>query len=120
MPCPRAALLRTWGQRKFCRTSGRRKILPKTVFYVGSHPIAGSEQRGVEFARDDLFIQSLCIVTTTNKTDKQAVQAVKKFWSTLGCRVKLMPPKQHDKILANVSHLPHIAAAALINTENIE
>jgi prephenate dehydrogenase len=95
-------------------------ILPKSVFYVGSHPIAGSEQRGVEFARDDLFEQSLCIVTTTNKTDKRAVQVVAKFWTTLGCDVKLMPPKQHDKILASVSHLPHIAAAAMINTEKID
>jgi prephenate dehydrogenase len=95
------------------------EILPKSVFYVGSHPITGSEQRGVEFARDDLFEQSLCIVTTTNRTDKQAVQVVTKFWSTLGCSVKFMSPKQHDKILASVSHLPHIAATAMINTENI-
>lgn len=94
------------------------KILPKTVFYVGSHPIAGSEQRGVEFARDDLFMQSLCIVTTTSKTDEDAVKVVTKFWSALGCNVKAMPPKQHDRILANVSHLPHISAAALTNAEN--
>jgi len=116
---PAGCIVTDVGSTKVLPHKWAEKILPKTVFYVGSHPIAGSEQRGVEFARDDLFVQSLCIVTTTSKTDRQAVQAVTKFWSTLGCSVKLMSPKQHDKILASVSHLPHIAAAAMINTENI-
>lgn len=91
------------------------KNLPGTVHYVGSHPIAGSEQRGIEFARDDLFEQTVCILTTTKKTNRQAVQTLKKFWSKLGCSVKLMRPAEHDRIFANVSHLPHITAAALIN-----
>jgi prephenate dehydrogenase len=91
------------------------KRLPGTVHYVGSHPIAGSEQRGIEFARDDLFEQAVCILTTTKKTNRQAAQTLKKFWSKLGCRVKLMRPAEHDRIFANVSHLPHITAVALIN-----
>jgi prephenate dehydrogenase len=91
------------------------KNLPGTVHYVGSHPIAGSEQRGIEFARDDLFEQAVCILTTTKKTNRQAAQTLKKFWSKLGCRVKLMRPAEHDRIFANVSHLPHITAVALIN-----
>jgi prephenate dehydrogenase len=91
------------------------KRLPETIHYVGSHPIAGSEQKGIEFARDDLFEQAICILTTTKKTNRQAVQTLKKFWTKLGCSVKLMRPAEHDRILANVSHLPHITAAALIN-----
>jgi len=94
--------------------------LPRTVHYVGSHPIAGSEQRGVEFARDDLFDQTTCILTTTKQTDRRAAQTLKRFWSKLGCSVKLMTPAQHDRIFANISHLPHIAAAALINANNSE
>jgi len=94
------------------------KSLPKTVHYVGSHPIAGSEQRGVEHARDDLFKQSICILTTTKKTNREAVQTLKKFWTDLGCSVKLMAPADHDRILANISHLPHIVAAALINAND--
>ena len=94
--------------------------LPKKVHYVGSHPIAGSEQRGVEFSRDDLLDQATCILTTTKKTNRQAVQTLKKFWSKLGCSVKLMTPAEHDRIFANISHLPHIAAAALINANNSE
>jgi prephenate dehydrogenase len=116
---PAGCIVTDVGSTKFLPHKWAEKILPKTVFYVGSHPIAGSEQRGVEFARDDLFERSLCIVTTTNKTDKQAARVVRKFWSTLGCDVKSMSPKQHDKILATVSHLPHMAAAAMINTENV-
>ncbi|MDD5064088.1 MAG: prephenate dehydrogenase/arogenate dehydrogenase family protein [Phycisphaerae bacterium] len=96
------------------------KKLPETVHYVGSHPIAGSEQSGVEFARDDLFERSICILTTTNKTNRQAVRTLKRFWSKLGCSVKLMSPAEHDRILANVSHLPHITAAALINASNVK
>lgn len=89
--------------------------LPKNVYYAGSHPIAGSEQRGLEFARDDLFEQALCILTATKTTDKQAVRTLKRFWENLGCIVKFMTPAGHDKILAAVSHLPHITAAALTN-----
>ncbi len=89
--------------------------LPKTVHYVGSHPIAGSEQRGVEFARDDLFDQAMCILTTTKNTNRQAMQMLEDFWSKLGCSVKSMTPAKHDRIFANVSHLPHITAAALVN-----
>ncbi len=94
--------------------------LPKVVHYVGSHPIAGSEQRGIEFARDDLFEQTTCILTTTKKTNRQAVQILKRFWSELGCSVKLMRPTEHDRIFANISHLPHIVATALINSNNSE
>ena len=96
------------------------KKLPETIHYVGSHPIAGSEQRGVEFARDDLFERAVCILTTTKKTNRQAVQTLKKFWTKLGCYVKLMRPAEHDRIFANVSHLPHIAATALINASSIK
>ena len=94
------------------------KRLPKNVHYIGSHPIVGSEQRGVEFARDDLFDQAICILTTTDKTNNQAVQILKNFWSKLGCFVKIMKPAEHDRIFANVSHLPHVLAAALINANS--
>lgn len=94
------------------------KELPSSVHYVGSHPIAGSEQRGVEYARDDLFDQAMCILTTTEKTNRPALQILKRFWSELGCFVKIMTPAEHDRIFANVSHLPHMIAAALINANS--
>ncbi|MBA7636278.1 Cyclohexadienyl dehydrogenase [subsurface metagenome] len=96
------------------------KYLPKSVYYVGSHPIAGSEQRGVEFARDDLFERAACILTKTKNTRNASVQVLKRFWSSLGCCVKLMTPAEHDRVFANISHLPHITAAALINASKAE
>ena len=96
------------------------KKLPKRVHYIGSHPIAGSEQRGVEYARDDLFDQAMCVLTTTEKTNRRALHVLKRFWSELGCFVKIMTPTEHDRIFANVSHLPHMIAAALINANSNE
>ena len=96
------------------------KRLPKRVHYVGSHPIAGSEQRSVEFARDDLFDRAVCVLTTTKNSNRRAVQTLKRFWSELGCLLKSMTPTEHDRIFANASHLPHITAAALINANSSE
>ena len=95
-------------------------ILPKYVYYAGSHPIAGSEQRGVEFGRDDLFAGAACIITKDAATNPSVVQTLKKFWSLLGCRVSTMTPQQHDTIFGNVSHLPHALAVALLNASDLK
>ena len=97
-----------------------KKTLPAEAYYVGSHPIAGSEQRGVEFARDDLFEKSFCVLTKIRDTNNAAIVTLKIFWQKLGCIVKVMPPEVHDKILSHISHLPHITAAALVNIQNDE
>jgi len=106
---------------------GSTKVLPHRwaeaklggrVRYVGSHPVAGSEQRGVEFARDDLLAQARCIVTTTERSDRAAVQTLKRFWSALGCFVDTMDPVEHDRVFANISHLPHLIAAGLVNASD--
>jgi prephenate dehydrogenase len=94
------------------------KRLPETALYVGSHPIAGSEQRGVEFARDDLFEQVSCVLTKTKSTKKQAIAALREFWTRLGCSVMVMSPSRHDRIFGMVSHLPHITAASLLNANS--
>lgn len=88
--------------------------------YVGSHPVAGSEQRGLEFARDDLLAQARCIVTATPKTHRPAVTTLKRFWSDLGCYVQTMTPESHDRVFANISHLPHLMAAGLVNASDWE
>ena len=117
---PRGCLVTDVGSTKVLPHRWAAKQLPETIHYVGSHPIAGSEQRGIEFARDDLFDGATCILTMTKKTDVSSVQTLKRFWSVLGCSVKLMTPAEHDRIFANVSHLPHIVAAALINANSSE
>ena len=96
------------------------KNLPKSVFFAGSHPIAGSEKRGVEYARDDLLTTARCIVTRTAKTHANAIELLTEFWTTLGCNVISLNPTQHDRIFGLISHLPHVAAAALVNASDME
>jgi prephenate dehydrogenase len=114
------AIVTDVGSTKILAHRWAKKYLPKSVYYVGSHPIAGSEQRGVEFSRDDLFEQADCIITKTKDTNNQAAATMVKFWQQMGCRVRTMSPVEHDRIFANVSHLPHITAAALLNANSDE
>jgi prephenate dehydrogenase len=82
--------------------------------------MAGSEKRGVEFARADLFQNALCITTPTDRTDPTALAAVEAFWQSLGMRSTRMSPADHDRALAQVSHLPHAVAAALVAMQSPE
>ena len=93
-----------------------RSVLGNKVCYVGSHPIAGSEQRGLEYARDDLLSGANCIVTNGIKAFEPQAKLVEEFWTELGCITKRMTPIQHDRIFANVSHVPHVLASALMNS----
>ncbi|MCA9061334.1 MAG: prephenate dehydrogenase/arogenate dehydrogenase family protein [Planctomycetaceae bacterium] len=79
------------------------------VTYVGSHPIAGSEQSGFEFADADLYVGRSCIVTAGAAIDF-LVHRVRRFWERLGCSVVLMEADEHDRALALTSHLPHVMA----------
>lgn len=87
------------------------KIFPG---YVGSHPLAGSEKRGIAHAAKGLFEDSLCLVTPTRKSCPQALKRVISLWRFAGAKVRSMPPAAHDKALSAVSHLPHAVAFALI------
>jgi prephenate dehydrogenase len=83
-------------------------LLPSGICYVGSHPIAGSHERGIEYARDDLFEDAPCVVTEGE--DPAAVERVCSFWRTLGARVILRDPVTHDAQVAWTSHVPHSLA----------
>lgn len=89
--------------------------LRKDINFVGAHPIAGSEQRGVEFASPDLFEGCTCILTPFHNQDN-ALKTISRMWQILGANTVYLSPKQHDEILAFVSHLPHMVASCLINT----
>jgi prephenate dehydrogenase len=87
--------------------------------FVGSHPMAGSEQAGLSAARADLYDESLVIVTPTD-VDAEATQRVKAFWEQVGASVAILAPDAHDEIIARTSHLPHLVAAALTETVDRE
>jgi prephenate dehydrogenase len=89
-------------------------MLPKSAHFIGSHPMAGSEKRGIEFARADLFQGARCIVTPTERSDAEATEKVEQFWRQLGMTTTRMSPGEHDRLICDVSHLPHAVAAALI------
>ncbi len=83
------------------------------IHFLGSHPMAGSEKAGIESARSDLFTGATSILTPTLFTDEIAMQCVRSFWAFMGCRVLEMSPEEHDRKVARISHLPHLAAAAV-------
>ena len=85
------------------------------VFFVGSHPIAGTENSGVEAAFTDLFRGRKCILTPSKKTDHSALEKIKDLWLSVGSEVFFMDSAPHDQILGAVSHLPHMIAFALVN-----
>ena len=91
-------------------------VVPRSVYFVGGHPIAGGEKSGVDAADKDLFRGAKCIVTPTSNTDKTALKRVVTLWERLGMKVDAMDAEEHDYIFGAVSHLPHIIAYSLMNT----
>jgi prephenate dehydrogenase len=87
------------------------------VRFVGSHPMAGSERRGVQFAQADLFERAVCITTPTDATDRGALEQVEAFWQRMGMRIKRLSPEDHDRLICDASHLPHAVAAALVTLQ---
>ncbi len=89
-------------------------IFQKRGHFVGSHPMAGSEQSGMKFARADLFEGAVCIVTPDGHSQPAAIEAIQSFWQSLGCSVHQFPADEHDRMVAAISHFPHLLAAALV------
>jgi prephenate dehydrogenase len=89
--------------------------MPAGVHFVGAHPIAGKEKTGAAAGSEDLFTGRRCILTPTKQTDPRALEHVQSLWQAAGATVLTMDPHLHDRILGAVSHLPHVAAFALMN-----
>ncbi len=94
------------------------RCLPEHVSFIAAHPLAGTEKSGAEAAFATLYQDHLCIVTPDETTDKQALAVVENMWQDAGANVVSMPAAEHDKLLGAVSHLPHLAAFALVNAVN--
>lgn len=77
-------------------------------YFIGSHPMAGSEKTGIEVARENLFEKAACLLTPRPGVDTTRLRF---FWQSLGCRVLEMSPEEHDVKVARISHLPHMMAA---------
>lgn len=90
--------------------------LPKGVHFVPGHPIAGTEHSGPDAGFADLFEGRWCILTPLPDADPAAVARLSAFWQACGSTVDTMEPDHHDKVLAIVSHLPHIIAYNIVGT----
>lgn len=89
--------------------------LPVGVDVVWAHPIAGTEHSGVEAAFSGLYDGKICVITPTDNSSANALEAVTGMWETVGSEVVLMDAAAHDEILGAISHLPHIAAFSLVD-----
>jgi len=94
---------------------GMERLLPKDIYFVAGHPIAGSEQWGAQAARRDLFVRHRCILTPTRRTDRQPLEKIAALWKKVGAEVEIMDPRTHDRLLGVISHLPHVLVYALVN-----
>ena len=92
----------------------KNKKLNKSLDWILSHPISGSEVSGPKFGNKNLFKKKWCIII--NDKNKVKVKKLVRFWKKLGSRVIFMDPIEHDKIFAITSHLPHLIAYNLIKT----
>lgn len=91
------------------------KLTSKNKIFIGCHPLAGSEKRGVANACPGLFKNSLCILTPSKIKNTAALTKVARMFQIMGARTMKLSAKNHDAILASVSHLPHAAAFCLMH-----
>lgn len=93
------------------------RAVGRDAFFVGGHPIAGTEASGFSAADPSLFRGRSFIATPTRRTDAEALRRVERIWKRAGSSVLLrMDPKVHDHVFAYVSHLPHAVAYALVHS----
>lgn len=95
--------------------AARTHLARQLAHFVPSHPIAGTEFSGAEAADIHLFCDKPLIITPLKENSVEAIDLVTTLWQRCGAKVTRMPAAQHDRILATVSHLPHILAFSLMN-----
>ena len=89
---------------------------PQNIFFVGAHPIAGTEKSGVREANSTLFFEKKCVLTPTKNTFPDAVSKVRELFESVGSLVIEIDPEVHDQIFSLVSHAPHAIAYSLVNS----
>ncbi|ACV61895.1 Prephenate dehydrogenase [Desulfofarcimen acetoxidans DSM 771] len=104
------------GSTKMEITARAAALLPGDIYFVGGHPMAGSEISGVLGADSHLFENAYYLLTINEDTDVAALSKVKYMVSLLGARTVELAPEEHDQSVAVISHLPHLVAYTLVNT----
>jgi cyclohexadieny/prephenate dehydrogenase len=91
-------------------------LIPAGVHFVPAHPVAGTEYSGPDAGFTTLFQGRWCLLTPPPGTDETAIESVAELWRRCGSMVESMEPAHHDRVLAIVSHLPHLIAFTICNT----
>lgn len=86
------------------------------VIVVAGHPVAGTEKSGPEAGFYELFKDRWCILTPSNRSTPEAIEKVSTMWKAAQMRIDTMSPEHHDKVMAAVSHLPHLIAFSIVGT----
>lgn len=86
------------------------------IVFVAGHPVAGTEKSGPEAGFAELFEGRWCILTPSKKSTPEAIKKVAEMWSAAKMRIDEMTPEHHDKVMAAVSHLPHLIAYSIVGT----
>ncbi len=108
------AIITDVGSTKACLNELMAEVLAGTgTEFIGSHPICGSEQQGIEAGNADLYNGAVTVVTPPMLADDASVEKVANLWKSAGSCVTIMDAAAHDRVLAATSHLPHVVAAAL-------
>lgn len=110
------ALVMDVGSVKACVVAELAPIFAGRARFIGCHPMAGSEQSGFAAARADLFDGSVCILTPDAATSSGTLADAVAFWQSAGCTTRTLAPAEHDEIVAAISHMPHLLAAALVQS----
>lgn len=87
----------------------------KRIRFIGSHPLAGSHHRGLDYARADLFRGARVFLTPVDASGRKILAPCRRFWKKLGARPVVLTPEQHDRIVSGISHLPHAVASTLMH-----
>ena len=88
--------------------------------FIGSHPMAGTEEKGVESGFESLLENAKWIITPTSKTNSRALKTLSNLITSMQCEICKASPKEHDEAVSLISHLPIFVASSLITTANAE
>lgn len=112
---PKGAIITDTGSVKKSVVRDVESVLPDGVYFIGGHPMAGSERSGFRWAREDMFCEAPYILTPAPGTDAEVLWTMVKLVKELGANPIIMSPEEHDRVVAAVSHLPQIISTTLVN-----
>ena len=110
------ALITDVGSTKGAIMAAIEQILPTSVYYIGGHPMAGSEESGISGADPALLENAIYVLTPGPHTPVQILEQLSRMLSEIGSEPIVIDPLNHDRVVALVSHLPHLTAAALVQS----